>query len=207
MWTKDGKAVQSDGRVRIKTTDNSSTIIITDVSLDDVGMYKCVVTNELDKAATSAEVLIDEKEAGPHIEEELKDCFAVIGEQAVFKIRVSGTVEVDWFKDEKPIQDSGRFVLIDDEEIGEFSLEIDDVQAEDIGIYKCVVFNQSGEASSKARLVQEESFLPTLSEEAETAPVEGKLVFQHYLGRFPFKLIHIPDYISKKIKKKCISLL
>lgn len=177
-WTKDGLTVKSDGRIRIKTTDTSATITIKETTLDDEGVYKCVVTNELGSATTSAEVLVNEKGDGPHIEKKLKDVFGVIGEQATFKIRVTGTAEVDWFKDDKLIQDSGRYALVDEEENGAFSLEIDDIQPEDVGTYKCVVFNQSGEASSKARLlIQEESVLPTLSEEAESAPIEGNIVY------------------------------
>lgn len=175
-WSKDGLTLKPDGRIRIKVTDTSSTITIKESTLEDEGHYKCTVRNEFGSGTTSTEVLVNEKQegAGPRIVEKLKDIAAVLGQKVKFSIRVSGTAEVDWFRNEELVEDSGRFIVVDNENEGLFELEIEDVHPEDIGTYKCVVFNESGEVSSTARLRIQEGITPEGVDETESAPLKGK---------------------------------
>lgn len=72
----------------------------------------------------------------------------------MFSVIIGGILEfeVDWFKDEKVIEDKGRFVIRDDFDKGKFFLIIEEIFVEDVGIYKCVVFNEVGEELYEVRL-------------------------------------------------------
>lgn len=174
QWSKDGLTVKPDGRIRIKMTETSATITIKETTLEDEGTYKCTVRNDFGTVSTSTQVLVNEKEGGPNIKEKLKDIVAIPGQNVKFSVRVSGTAEVDWFRNEELVEDSGRFMIVDNEKNGVFELGIEDVHPEDVGTYKCVVFNESGEVSSTARLrIQEEVVTPAITEETESTPLEG----------------------------------
>jgi hypothetical protein len=174
-WSKDGTNLRPDDRITIAYTDKSSTLTIKESTTEDEGSYKCLVRNEFGSSSTTTDLVVNEKElgSGPTIIEKLKDVTVSIGQEAIFKIRVSLPAEVDWYKGEEILDDSGRFVIIDDEDSdGLFQLVIEDVQPEDIGRYKCVAFNEDGEMSCKAKLVlqEEEMVSPEVIEEIEAAP-------------------------------------
>lgn len=174
-WLKDGVTLKPDDRVVIEQTGKSCTVTIKETTTQDEGTYKCVLRNEFGSTSTTTEVVVNEKPLGegPTILEKLRDITVKIGQEANFKIRVSLPAEVDWYRGEDIIEDSGRFIIIDDEDsTGLFQLTIENVQPEDIGRYKCVVFNEDGEVSCKAKLAlqEEEVVAPETIEETEAAP-------------------------------------
>lgn len=109
----------------------------------------------------------------PVFKQKLKDVVAAPGQEAKFDVVVTtDNVDIEWMKDDKLIEDKGRFILVDDEGPGMFSLVIDDVQPEDAGEYECVAINDNGETSTKASLnFEQNGITPDLIEEAQSAPI------------------------------------
>lgn len=183
-WFKDGVEVESDNRVKIEHSGTSTTLIIKESNVSDEGYYRCVVRNGLGTVSTTSELVVNEKALGegPRILDKLNNVKVKFGQEAVFKIRVSLPAEVDWYKGEQVLEDSGRFMIVDDEDgKGLFQLIIEDVQPDDVGRYKCVAFNEDGEVTCKAKLeiFEDEVVAPEIVDETEAAPlmedVKGRL--------------------------------
>lgn len=179
-WFRDDDKVKPDKRIKIDYDGTESILLIKKTILDDEGLYKCVATNDNGTVSTSAELLVDEQKVNIVIEEDLKDVTAAVGKEAKFDVRVSGSPkpEVDWVRNDKVIEDVGRYLLVDEEEgEGHFSLVIDDIQPEDAGLYKCIIINETGEVETKANLVvEDDSSAPQFDKDSEsliTVP-EGK---------------------------------
>ena len=66
--------------------------------------------------------------------------------------------EFFWYKDNKELADSWRYRIEEDEEAGETTLIIQEVQADHSGKYKCVAVNEKGKAFSTAELFVEGEF-------------------------------------------------
>lgn len=114
-----------------------------------------------------------ETDKKPVFKQKLKDVVGIPGQEAKFDVIVAtDDVDIEWIKDDKLIEDKGRFILVDDEGPGMFSLVIDDVQPEDAGEYECVAINDYGETSTKAFLnFEQNGITPDLIEEAQSAPI------------------------------------
>lgn len=172
QWFKDDQPLKPDSRIKIDYDGNESTLTIKKTTLDDEAMYKCVARNDLGSIDTSAELLVNEKPSDtsaelPEVEkpvnivikDKMKDVKGEIGKEAKFDVKVEGTPkpEVEWVKDGNAIEDAGRYLLIDEEEgEGIHSLVIDEIVPEDAGLYKCVVFNETGELETSANLILED---------------------------------------------------
>lgn len=116
--------------------------------------------------------VIDEADQKPVFKQTLQDIVAEPGKEAKFDVIVEGDVDIEWVKDDKVVEDKGRFILVDGEAPGMYSLVIDDIQPEDAGEYECVAINDFGETSSKAQLKFEQNGItPHLIDEVECAPI------------------------------------
>lgn len=171
-WFKDDRKVKPDDRIKVVYDGTDSTFVIKITMLDDEGLYKCVATNENGTVSTSGELIIEEQKVNIVIEEGLKDVKVPAGKEAKFDVRVSGSPkpEVEWVRNDKVIEDAGRYLLIDEEEgVGHFSLVIDDIKPEDAGFYKCIVINDTGEVETSANLVvEDESTAPQFDKDRES---------------------------------------
>lgn len=78
------------------------------------------------------------------------------GSAARFDVKITGSPEpqVRWLKDDKPLKENRKF-RFDEDEDGVFSLFVNDVVAEDEGVYKCEASNIKGELSCSAELTVE----------------------------------------------------
>lgn len=162
--------------MKIEQSGTFTKLVIKESNINDEGHYRCVVRNALGMASSSSDVVVNEKPLGegPRILDKLNNVKVKVGQEAVFKLRVSLPAEVDWYKGEQIIEDTGRFVIVDDEDAsGLFQLIIENVQPDDVGRYKCVAFNEDGEVSCKAKLeIREDEILaPETVDETEGAPL------------------------------------
>ncbi|KFD70456.1 hypothetical protein M514_00956 [Trichuris suis] len=109
----------------------------------------------LECVVTAAETEGDFKLYGtvPQFVETLHNCDVQENETAVMKCKVIGTPlpEVRWFKENASLESSAKFELTSDVD-GLFLLKIHNAKEEDVGEYRCEVFNCKGVASSKAQL-------------------------------------------------------
>lgn len=104
-------------------------IRINDAQLDNAGIYSIVATNELGEAALSTLVTVEKKREKPLIIRELQNVQAVEGLGAKLDVKVLGhpKPELQWLKDDKPIDSkSSPFKLVDLED-GTSTLSLDNV--------------------------------------------------------------------------------
>lgn len=173
-WFKDGEPVREDKRVKIRFDGELCTLKILSTELEDEGTYKCVAKNDLGSVSCASELLINEPNKKPEFIEKMKPVNVTEGEPARFDVTVEGTPfpVVEWYKGKDKLDDKGRYVMMDDEEAGIFTLIVEDTVPEDAGTYKCIAANEEGQASSKAALaVKEKMIAPELIDEEESAPI------------------------------------
>jgi len=87
------------------------------------------------------------------------------GSAAKLEVRISGEPEpeIEWFKDEQPIEEGGNFRIEFDDTDG-CVLVINSAKLEDEGMYRCVASNSFGKAISEAQfLVTGEELLLVVS--------------------------------------------
>ena len=175
QWFKDGKPFREDERTELEENpDGSLKLTISDATLDDEGDYKCVATNRAGEAATSAELLVEEKLEKPIFLEQLKDLEVLEGSDVRLEVRVKGTEpEVDWFKDgEVMTESSERTEFVENEERGSYAFLIYCAVPEDQGSYMCVAANDAGKASCQGELtVRVETLAPRFLQRLESTEV------------------------------------
>lgn len=90
----------------------------------------------------------------PKFIQPLKSQEVMEGSPAKLDVRISGEPEpeVEWFKDEQPVEEGGNFRIEFDDTDG-CSLIINSSWVEDEGQYKCVASNDLGKAISEAELL------------------------------------------------------
>ena len=84
----------------------------------------------------------------------LKSQEVMEGSPAKLEVKISGEPEpdVEWFKDEQPVEDGGNFRIEFDGSDG-CALIINSARLEDEGRYRCVATNDFGKAISEAELL------------------------------------------------------
>lgn len=90
----------------------------------------------------------------PKFIQPLKSQEVVEGSPAKLEVRITGEPEpeIEWFKDEKPIEEGGNFRIDFDDSDG-CALIINSARLEDEGQYRCVASNDFGKAISEAELL------------------------------------------------------
>ena len=173
-WFKDSELVKEDKRTKTRFDGELCSLKILATELEDEGAYKCVAKNEFGSASCASELLVDEANKKPEFFEKMKPVNVTEGEAARFDVRVGGNPlpVVEWFKGKDKLEDEGRYVMMDDEEEGSFTLIVEETIPLDAGTYKCVATNEEGQASSKAALaVKEKMIEPTFTDGEESAPM------------------------------------
>jgi len=89
----------------------------------------------------------------PSFLKKIGDCEVLSGMSAKFTACVNGfpEPEFEWFLNGKKLEPSDRIAMEADNS-GLLRLIIKDTQPEDVGIYRCRIFNPHGEASCEAEL-------------------------------------------------------
>ena len=157
-------------------------MIIFRAELDDEADYQCLAKNDFGVASTECELLVEEENSVPFFKQKAESQTISEGQSVTFSVIVAGNPppEVDWLKDGEVIEDNERFVIKEDVEHGKFSLIIKQTAFKDAGTYKCVAFNEAGEASCKTSLVMIPSSgeIEPVVEDALRAEVEMPFEFQ-----------------------------
>ena len=172
-WFRDSEPLTEDKRVKIRFDGELCTLKILETELEDEGAYKCFAKNEFGSDSCASELLVNEPYKKPEFTQKLKPINVIEGEAARFDATVEGNPipVVDWFHGKNKLEDDGRFVVMDDEEAGIYTLIIEDTVLEDAGTYKCIAANEEGQASCKAALaVKEQMITPEFTNEEQSAP-------------------------------------
>uniref|UniRef100_A0A667WGI6 Ig-like domain-containing protein n=1 Tax=Myripristis murdjan TaxID=586833 RepID=A0A667WGI6_9TELE len=143
-WLKDGQQITGDKRRRIETTENGvCTLVVTDLTTNDSGIYTCEVINN-DPISCPVP---------PSIHVPPEDLCVEPGQSATFTAIITGrpTPQIQWYKE---LSASENVEII--QHGARCAVTILCPEGEDSGIYTCFSYNDSGHASCQAQLTVEE---------------------------------------------------
>ncbi|GMR51488.1 hypothetical protein PMAYCL1PPCAC_21683, partial [Pristionchus mayeri] len=153
-WTKDGRPIVVDGRVRTEERpDGTYALIIDDAKPEDEGNYGVEVKNPAGSDNSSAPLTVEKAIAAPKIDQGLKSKSAKEKDQVRMEVKVAGGKpdSVKWTKDGQPIVTDARIRTAELPD-GTYALIIDDAKPEDAGKYAVEVKNPAGSDTSSAPL-------------------------------------------------------
>ncbi|KAK7505592.1 hypothetical protein BaRGS_00003337, partial [Batillaria attramentaria] len=136
-WSYQGATVTSRGR---RIVFNNGTLVVTGMTAQDTGNYKCTAENGVDTPVSrNMKLVIEEKLSAsilPHTEKVME------GETAELRCEVNGypTPLVHWEKNGVMITNSNKMYVSGD------TLYVTRVGIEDAGLYSCVATNKFGKA-------------------------------------------------------------
>ncbi|XP_053213912.1 obscurin-like isoform X4 [Panonychus citri] len=146
-WFKDGQPVKLDDRVKIVDKDETHSLVIDPVKLEDAGNYTCIVSNSCGQQTGQSVVTVN---SPPKFQLGLKDVSAKDGDTIEFKVKVSGNPEpeVVLMKDGKKLDRQ----ISTEKEAEVYRFKIRSTTVEDTGKYQCVAKNQYGSETSEGSL-------------------------------------------------------
>ncbi|CAF4902481.1 unnamed protein product [Pieris macdunnoughi] len=155
VWYHEGKEIRDSSKIktRIEVKEDIYTIILEliDPGIEDSGLYKCNIKNELGELNANLTLNI---EIIPVIKEKPKIIKIVKKKTVIVECKVLSKFApaCTWYKEASAVKESSRHtVLIEPSREGEFTvkLEISNVSQQDKGSYKLVAKNEKGEATSQ----------------------------------------------------------
>ncbi|XP_059078554.1 cell adhesion molecule Dscam2-like [Tigriopus californicus] len=160
-WLKDGRPIHSLPRVRSLGTVNNqkrneASIVISNVQIEDAGIYQCFSRDANGKELqSSAELRMGD--AGPRFLYTFIDQTLQPGPTVSLKCSAAGnpTPNIKWTLDGFPLPDSERFMIgqyVDSRGDVISHLNITQTRIEDGGRYFCEAYNRAGSVSHSARL-------------------------------------------------------
>lgn len=146
-WTKDGAELITGGRIRYLWEDEESlSLVIKNVLVDDAGIYTIKARNELGEDSTQIELIV---KSAPKIIKPQKDMLQLETEDIAMAVQIQGspTPEVKWFKDGQPIDTaaSGRFSATREGDV--YKLFVKSLSMSDQGSYSIVAKNEINQTS------------------------------------------------------------
>lgn len=162
IWLKDGVEVLFDNNHIFKRADKNGkqTLIITQMTSEDVGAYSCIAINTAGKAVTSGKLNFPQygsekmKEEGIPLFIEPSLSYSVAeGETVTLECKVNeeSKPEVKWYRENEPTETNEHWIM---EEIQGDLLKLTVLNAtkEDVGYYRCEPISASGQAKTEAKL-------------------------------------------------------
>ena len=163
-WYKAGKEIQkSDTRYEIESaSDGTQKLILKDAKFEDIGEYRCEITNKWGDAFSDATLTVhatgtlEDGNLGlvvPIFTRTLQETTAKENEHLEFECEVGGSPlpQIRWLKDGQPIESDQRIKQVVDGD-GKAKLVIDKARIADAGKYTCEATNDAGKAKTEAPL-------------------------------------------------------
>ncbi|GFS42845.1 obscurin, partial [Trichonephila inaurata madagascariensis] len=150
-WLKDGKPISLNGRFSMEEAeDGTVSLLISNVTPDDAGLYSLVATSDEGDASSQAPVTTIPAGKKPEFIKELEKVDLTEGQPLRLVAKVSGKpTSIKWQKDGEDVLDDGRIKLTESPD-GTISLTIDQVKKTDAGKYTVIASNAEGKARSAA---------------------------------------------------------
>ncbi|XP_068457588.1 titin-like [Clinocottus analis] len=163
-WSKDKKPIKSSKKHIVESEHVS--LKIQECEAADVGVYQCVVANEVGSCTGFASLSL---KAPPAFVKKIESVSCTLGAVAVFRCSVEGSLplSVQWQKDEIWIPEDPTVERTF--ENNQATLRIPSCEATHGGKYTCQVVNEAGQDKCTAALVVQEP--PRIQEKAEVVQV------------------------------------
>ncbi|XP_050302710.1 titin-like isoform X2 [Anthonomus grandis grandis] len=190
IWYHDGRPVKESPDVQLLFQGDRCSLVIKDALPEDSGEYKVVALNSAGEASSQCILSVEAKEldapegssgVAPKLVKLLSDVLASEGDEVILQGNVTGEPkpELKWLLNNVPITDADHFKT-DINDNGDFTLKIQNVRAEDRGVYTVKASNPSGEAKCFAQLIVKSTKLAAEAkpyEEVKSAPVFREMFY------------------------------
>ena len=164
QWYKDKNPIQSDDQKYFtELKDNKLSLVVKNVTSDDIGNYRCTIGNDRSQACSDAHLSVKPKPSSwtpPEFTKVPQDVVSIEGNTVKFEAKISGNPEPEaiWLKDNKPVQPSSRHEI--KEEDGFHSLVISNCTPDDSAEYTLEARNDAGLATCPFTLVLKDDTVP-----------------------------------------------
>lgn len=151
-WYKEDKLIENNNHFKMIAEDEENiTLMIKNVTEDDVGKYKLQLSNQLGQAESSAELILVKK---PEFTKGKDRIEVEHHEQLIIEQTYEAVPEpkVQWQKDGKILEESNRIKASIDSENHKIKLIIDKATSEDAGNYVCMISNNLGSVDQKTKV-------------------------------------------------------
>ncbi|KAK7590722.1 hypothetical protein V9T40_002335 [Parthenolecanium corni] len=161
-WYKNGEALNGKENIISKHCDSGFQLHFNNLSMDDSGVYTCILENCGGKTRCSAELIVLENNNSKNMDLQppvflsglSRKAFVNEGKCFQFRVKLQGAfpMYVTWYKNDEKLPECNDFQYIDHGH-GEFSLKLNDTFLADSGLYKCEACNCHGDAVSVGHLI------------------------------------------------------
>lgn len=181
-WFRDNKPIAtSDDNYEVHVEQNDVILVVKQVTLDDIGEYRCTVGNNCSQASSDAYLNVIEhpsKWIPPEFTKVPEDVKSVEGNTVTLEARISGKPEPEvlWLKDSTPLKQNARYKMGEDN--GTCRLTLLNCTADDSGEYTVEARNEAGLATCSCTLsLQDDTVLPKFVQRLHdtTVGAEGSL--------------------------------
>jgi hypothetical protein len=148
-WLRGGTKIDDEGNYEIIEDEENDTytLVISDVRMEDAGNVKCVASNEVGRVTSRCELVVNENLFAPQFEGEVEPITVRETHETTITatIKAKPKAEVTWYKDGNPLRDS---IAYDIKSRGNtYNCVILRAKPNDAGLYKCEAKNEVGTAS------------------------------------------------------------
>ncbi|XP_073994367.1 obscurin isoform X7 [Rhodnius prolixus] len=152
-WFKGDVELQPDHRISFTNDGYKVGIQFSPCDMNDIGSYKCKLTNNLGSAESSAKVSVKKIYHAPMFVQKLHDLDQIIGLDGKLVCRVSGNPrpDISWFQNGHPIYEGNRFHM--KREGDSCILYIKDCTPDEDGYYKCIASNRDGKDETQCQFM------------------------------------------------------
>ncbi|XP_041357097.1 peroxidasin-like isoform X2 [Gigantopelta aegis] len=156
-WTKNGRALRISRRYSLLA---NGALSITNLQVEDRGLYRCRAANSVNAISASARVTV---QVSPSFIVKPQDVLVLEGHTANFICTAEGdpTPILIWTKDGRPLRNTRRYQISD----GGGQLSILSTDPDDEGTYRCKAENAAGMANTSAELKIIPNVAPSFREE------------------------------------------
>jgi Immunoglobulin I-set domain len=151
-WYKDGQMIIESERIKVvKESENSFSLIIERVLIEDSGSYSVVAANSLGQMSEFWQLVANSL---PSFTQSLiKSAEKTEGESVTFQVKADGSPKptASWRKDGMELKSDGKNIIIK-EEAGLHTLTVNGLKREDAGNYSCLLSNAFGSKEDVAVL-------------------------------------------------------
>lgn len=153
IWQKDGAALSPSPDCRVTDADNKHSLELSNLTVQDRGIYSCKASNKFGADICQAELTIIDK---PHFIKELEAVQSAINKKIHLECQVDEDrkVTITWSKDGQKLPAGKDYKIYFEDKIA--SLEIPLAKLKDSGTYTCTASNEAGSSSSSAAVAVRE---------------------------------------------------